>query len=173
MPKCCCPECFGDRGLRKDIFPSLSPTNGTCGFCGTNDVELLEPRLLFDYFELLVNVYEPSPKGKLLVEWMKDDWKLFSHTAMDVAHAKELLSEILDDGDIVRKTFIPSPSYISDALVKWETLREELRYKNRWFLGTLIDLDRLSELLDLLIPGEAAHPFRDIVAPRFREIVAY
>jgi hypothetical protein len=25
----------------------------------------------------------------------------------------------------------------------------------------------------MLIPGEAAHPFRDIVAPRFREIVAY
>ena len=25
----------------------------------------------------------------------------------------------------------------------------------------------------LLIPGEATHPFRDIVAPRFRETVAY
>jgi hypothetical protein len=25
----------------------------------------------------------------------------------------------------------------------------------------------------VLIPGEAAHPFRDIVAPRFREILAH
>ena len=143
----CCPECFDDRGLRKDIFPLLDPTRGRCDFCGTRDVDLVEPRQLANYLELLVNVYEPDLNGKSLVEWMKEDWELFSHPAMDVAHAKELLGEILDDGEIVRKPFVPSSSYKSDGLIQWETLRDEMMYKNRWFLDVSLDTDRLEALL--------------------------
>jgi hypothetical protein len=130
----CCPECFDDRGLRANIIPTLNPTRGTCGFCGSTDVDLVEPQKLAEYFELLINVYEPDPDGKLLVEWMKEDWQLFTHPRMDTAHAKELLSEIVDNGDIVRKPFSPSTRYKSEGLVRWETLRDELMYKNRYFL---------------------------------------
>ena len=147
MPTRCCPECFDDRGLRKDIFPLLEPVRGTCDFCGTADVDLLEPRQLGAYFELLANVYEPDPGGKSLVEWMKEDWALFSHPRMDIAHAKELLGEILDDGEIVRQPFVPSPSYSSEGLIQWETLRDEMMYRNRWFLDVSIDTDRLEGLL--------------------------
>lgn len=146
----CCPECFDDRGLRKNIIPSLSSNRGICGFCGTTNVVLAEPRKLADVFEMLISIYEPDPDGKTLVEWMKEDWQLFSHPLMDVAHAKELLSEILDDGDIVRKTFSPSATYKSEGLVRWETLRDELMYKNRYFLDVKLDTDRLVELLDHL-----------------------
>src|ERR1700722_20106013 len=111
--KRCCPECFDDHGLRTNIFPSLEPELGICGFCRTEDVPLLAPTALATYFELLVNVYEPDPSGKSLVEWMKEDWLLYPK--MDVAHAKELLGEILDDGDIVRRAFSPSSSYESDG----------------------------------------------------------
>lgn len=80
MPKKhCCPECFDDRGLRDDIFPSLDPVRGRCSFCGTADTMLVEPAQLATWFELLVNVYEPDDAGKTLVEWLKDDWQLFSH----------------------------------------------------------------------------------------------
>ncbi|MCW0232102.1 MAG: hypothetical protein OJJ21_00730 [Ferrovibrio sp.] len=106
---------------------------------------------LANYFELLVNVYEPSEDGKSLVEWMKDDWQLFSHQRMDVAHAKELLGEILDDGEIVRRGFAPSESYISEGLAQWDKLRDEMMYSNRWFLNVAIDLDRLRQLLDMLL----------------------
>jgi len=147
MPARCCPECFDDRGLRKDIFPLLGPANGTCDFCGTHDVDLVEPRLLATYFELLANVYEPSTPGKSLVEWMKEDWALFSHPRMDVLRAKELLTQIFDDRDLVHKSFVPSASYKSDGLVKWETLRDEMMYSNRWFLDVSIDTDRLEALL--------------------------
>jgi hypothetical protein len=150
MPAQCCPECFGDRGLRKNIIPSLSSDRGICGFCGTTDVVLVEPRKLVDVFEMLISIYEPAPDGKPLVECMKEDWQLFSHPHMDVAHAKELLSEILDDGDIVRKVFSPSATYKSEGLVRWETLRDELMYKNRYFLDVKLDTDRLVELLDHL-----------------------
>ena len=150
MPALCCPECFDDRGLRKDIIPSLDPTHGTCSYCGSADVDLVEPQQLAAYFEMLTNVYELDPDGKLLVEWMKEDWQLFTQPRMDTAHAKELLSEILDDGDVVRKTFSPSTTYQSEGLVRWESLRDEMMYKNRWFLDKTLDMDRLKELIDLL-----------------------
>jgi hypothetical protein len=150
MPKrLCCPECFDDHGLRNNIFPSLEPGRGTCGFCGTKNTALVTPAALETYFELLVNVYEPDAAGKSLVEWMKEDWLLYP--TMDLAHAKELLGEILDDGEIVRQPFSPSSSYTSDGLVQWETLRDEMMYMNRWFLDKNIDFARLSELLDLLV----------------------
>jgi len=146
----CCAECFDDRGLRKYIVPSLNPTVGACSYCGSQNVNLVEPRQLADVFEILINVYEADPNGKPLVEWMKEDWQLFLHPAMDVAHSKELLGEILDDGEIVRRTFSPSATYKSEGLVRWETLRDEMMYKNRWFLDVELDTDRLEQLLDYL-----------------------
>lgn len=179
MPARCCPECFDDRGLRKNIIPSLNPVRGKCDFCESKDVDLIEPGELAPYFEMLISVYELEPNGKPLVEWMKDDWQLFSHPRMDVAHAKELLSEILDNGDIVRKAFSPSTSYISEGLVRWETLRDELMYKNRYFLDETLDIDRLKELLDYLpaddmperwyrariLTGEASYSIDQMGAP--------
>lgn len=38
--------------------------------------------------------------------------------SMDVAHANELLGEIPDDGEIVRRPFAPSPNYIDEGLAK-------------------------------------------------------
>lgn len=146
----CCPECFDDRGLREQIFPFLGPERGTCSYCGTSDVDLLEPQALAPYFELVVNVYERSDGGQSLAEWMKEDWQLFSHPAMNIAHTKELLADILDDGEIVRASFVPSPSYKSEGLVQWETLRDEMMYRNRWFLDMSLDTDRLRQLLDHL-----------------------
>ncbi|RYG11014.1 MAG: RES domain-containing protein, partial [Burkholderiales bacterium] len=150
MAKLCCHACFGDRGLRRDIIPTLSAGDGVCGYCATADVPLVEPIALRDVFELLVSVYEPNPAGKTLVDWLKADWDLFSHPAMDAAHAKELLSDILDDGEIVRQKFSPSAVYHSEALARWETLRDELMWKNRYFLDEVLDTDRLEELLSHL-----------------------
>jgi hypothetical protein len=67
------------------------------------------------------------------------------------AKAKDLLAEILEDGDIVRRPFMPSSSYHSEGLLRWETLREELKHQNRWFLATSLDEDRLADLLTLLL----------------------
>ena len=76
MVSLCCPECFGDRGLRKNIIPSLNPAHGTCSFCGSTDVDLIRPGDLCEVFEMLISVYEPDPNGKSIVEWMKSDWEL-------------------------------------------------------------------------------------------------
>lgn len=155
MPrKLCCPECFGDRWLRSEHIPSKSTERGTCGFCGTEDVPLVEPTALAAEFESLVNVYELDRDGKTLVEWMKEDWQLFPNPKLDDARASQLLGEILDDGNIVRRAFSPSPSYTSEGLIQWETLRDEMMFKNRWFLEQDIDRERLTGLLAMLIENE-------------------
>lgn len=167
MPsKRCCPNCFDDVGLRDDIFPTLEPVMGNCDYCLSQNVPLILPTQLIDYFGLLADVYEPDPAGKSLVEWMKEHWLLFSHPIMDVAHAKELIGDIFEDAEVGRIPVIPSPSYASDGLALWETLRDEMMHKNRWFLDVEIDKDRLEQLFDLLTAKELPNQwFRARIMP--------
>jgi hypothetical protein len=165
MPQHCCAVCFGDRDLRREIIPSLSPGKGTCSFCRSQDVDLVEPKQLTDVFTLVVNIYEPDDGGKLLVEWLREDWQLFDHPAMDINASKALLAEILDDGEIVRKTFVPSPTYTSTELDSWGKLREELMYKNRYFPDEPLHAARLAQLFGYL---QADDPFEIWYRARLR-----
>jgi hypothetical protein len=146
----CCPECFGDRGLQKSIIPLRATETGRCSYCNSENVLILAPSQLAEYFELLISAYERDAAGKLLVNWFRDDWGLFEHPHMDDPRAKDLLAEILDDGEIVRQTFIPATDLGADRLTQWEQLRDELMYHNRFFPGVNIDLDRLELLLSHL-----------------------
>jgi hypothetical protein len=147
----CCAECFGDRGLRKDIIPMLSTGKGRCSYCESEDVDVLAPRQLADFFRLLISAYRPDMSGKLLVQWFREDWGMFEHIRMDDSRAKDLLGEILDDGAIVRQTFLPADDSGADRLGEWEKLRDELMYQNRFFPDVSKDhLDRLEVLLDYL-----------------------
>jgi hypothetical protein len=157
MPdKYCCPECFDDPFLRDSIIPRLSRGSDSarvpvCEYCGSPSEALVNPSALRQWFELLVNVYEPDDQGRPLVEWFRKDWRLFTHPAMDDAHAKELLADVLNDGEIVRQPFSPYGRRESDHLKRWDDLRDEMMHRNRWFLDEPIDLERLRQLLDFLI----------------------
>jgi hypothetical protein len=146
----CCAECFGDRGLRRSIIPSLSATTGRCSYCESDDVSVIEPKELTEYFALLVSAYRPDGAGKLLIHWFREDWALFQHPRMDDSRAKDLLGEILDDGEITRQAFVPANDPTADRLSEWENLRDELMYRNRYFPEKTIDLDRLEALLSPL-----------------------
>ncbi|MCP1239209.1 RES family NAD+ phosphorylase [Acetobacter lovaniensis] len=147
----CCPECFGDHHLRNQVFPFLGAIVGNCDYCATPNVLLIEPSALADWFNPLISVYEQDEGGEPITDWLKRDWRLFDHPRMDAAHAKELLADVLNDGEIVRGRFIPSPSYKSEALMRWETLRDEMMHENRWFLDVDFDKDRLAQLLNYLV----------------------
>lgn len=146
----CCAECFGDRGLRRSIIPLRSSEVGRCSYCNSEDILILQPRQLAEYFELLISAYRQDPSGKLLIEWFRQDWGMFEHQRMDDSRAKDLLAEILDDGGIVRQAFSPSGDIEINRLGEWEKLREELMYKNRFFPESNIDLGRLELLLSSL-----------------------
>ncbi|MCB4788314.1 RES family NAD+ phosphorylase [Delftia sp. Lp-1] len=148
----CCAECFGDHGLRRSVIPSRTNVRGQCDFCNTADIDLVEPGTLAAEFEMLTSIYELNSGGKLLVEWLKEDWGLFPK--LDLANAKNLLMEVLDDGEIVRRLFSPSQTFKSEGLAAWTTLRDELMFKNRYFLDEALDKDRLSVLLSHLTTSE-------------------
>ena len=147
----CCADCFGDRGLRKQIIPMYSDSTGICSFCGTNGVELVKPERLVNEVGRLVSIYTPEKSGKSLVEWLKEDWRIFTHEKMDVAHSKALLSQILKDEEIVRENFVPSRAGDTSRLDSWEQLSKELMYENRFFPMKEIDFDRLEGLLSHLL----------------------
>ncbi len=99
------------------------------------------------------SAYRKDEGGKLLISWFREDWVLFDHPNMDDSRAKDLLAEILDDGEIVRETFSPAGNFEADRLSDWEKLRDELMYKNRFFPKANIDLERLKKLLILAHVG--------------------
>ncbi len=153
MMKSCCANCIGDRGITREIIPTFTSEVGNCLYCGTEHTQLIKISFLKSYFEQLTNIYTKNNLGKTLVECLKDDWDMFSHPSMDIAHSKELLADILDDGEIVREKFIPSDNCLTDGLERWEKLRSELMYENRFFPHTEIDEERLRGLLSHLLLG--------------------
>src|SRR5260221_14420874 len=149
----CCAECFGDRFLRKEI-PHRSKEKGRCSYCGSDGVAVLPPAQLSDLFELLKGAYREDAGGKLLVEWFREDWGMFDRKEMDDSRAKDLLAEVLDDGDIVRQKFSPKNDSGADRLRECEGLRDELMYRNRFFPETKIDLGGLKLLLPWLADAQ-------------------
>lgn len=63
----CCAECFGDRGLRRSIIPLRANEVGTCDYCQTQNVSIVRPAQLSEYFGLLISSYQSHENGQLLV----------------------------------------------------------------------------------------------------------
>lgn len=146
----CCAACFGDRTLERIIADRVEEV-GTCSFCLSTEVSLVKPSDLSANFSPLLSIYERDDAGLLLVELLTKDWLLFEHPALDVQRAKSLLAEILDDGEVVRQRFSFAKSYVRDGLdSRWERLRDELMFSNRYFPQADIDEKRLEALLSLL-----------------------
>lgn len=144
----CCGGCFNDRGLRKEIIPSLSVQQGDCPTCDSKGVALVDAATLGEYFESLCGIYSAAEEGEVLVDWLIRDWRLFT---VDRAVANNLLVEILDDGERVRAKVQPSARCDSESLDRWKQLRDELRSRNRFFPVTAFEHDRLEQLLSSLM----------------------
>ena len=147
----CCANCFGDRALRNHIIPLNSDSTGNCSYCQSVDVELVEPNRLADVFGLLVNVYETDQNGKSLVEWLKEDWKLFDDDQLDYADCENLLRDILNDDEAVQARYSPQITGADPKLNSWERLRTELMHENRFFPVTEIDQGSLENLFPHLL----------------------
>ena len=145
----CCAECFGDRGLRKEIA-FRSSVSGTCDYCESVNVDLINPVDLAVNFEALLDSYEFDKNGKSLVFWLKEDWFLFAHSKMDNAKVQVLLGDIFDDGELARTPVIPSKQHDPNRLGQWDDLREELMHENRYFPQKQINLTELELLLPRL-----------------------
>lgn len=144
----CCPNCFKDRGLERQIIPRLAERTGECPLCKSQNMSLVEAKKLGDYFEVLCGIYKRDECGEVLIDWLIDDWDLFN---LERAMANSLLVEILDDGERVRELVVPSELYETKNLDGWQALRDELRHNNRFFPETDFELERLEQLVSNLL----------------------
>lgn len=151
----CCANCFGDSFLDKHI-PKISTLVGTCHYCASVNVALVEPIALLDNFQSVCSVYseDSSTDAKLLVEWFQDDWQIF--TSLDPVKAHALLGEILDNGEIVLKKHMPRTVPVFVAIEKWNSFRDEIMWKNRYFVQHDLDLKRLESLFDTYLETDTA-----------------
>jgi hypothetical protein len=151
----CCANCFGDSFLDKHI-PKISKRTGTCTFCAEHNTALIEPSELLDHFQSVCSVYteDRSADAKLLVEWFQNDWQIF--TSLEHIKAQALLGEILNDGDIVRRSHLPLTVPVMAAVEKWGSFRAEIMWKNRFFFCHELDLPRLKGLFDTYLETDAS-----------------
>jgi hypothetical protein len=147
----CCPECFGDPGLRDNIFPDLEQTIGKCDFCHAKNAALVSPKDLRDAFDLVLGSYTIDPSGTALSSALRSDWLLFEPGRLDDDRAQVLLGEIFDDGELVRKRFLPINDEGSTRVESWRQARQELMHSNRWFPTTPLDLRPIRSNLDTLL----------------------
>jgi hypothetical protein len=117
---------------------------------------LIKPTALIDYFQLVCSIYTESIEddAKPLVTWFQEDWQIFS--LLDLVKAQALLGEILDDGEIVRKKYVPRNVPALAAVERWATFRDEIMWKNRFFFRHELDLDRLKALFDRYLETDAS-----------------
>ncbi len=128
----CCAECFDDPFLR-ELCARVGTDAASCPCCGSPHVRVVPAKDLTDYFEPLLSVYQidASPKSEPLQVLLKRDWGFFLNVAD--ATAQELLQELLPDVAQEDHLFIGRPSLTTTVLADWESFRNELKYKNRFF----------------------------------------
>ena len=155
--KHCCAKCFSDKELKMQIIPERSNKRGDCSFCKTKDQPIVEPSELSEYFEALIDVYQPDENGKLLIEWLKKDWLLFEHLGPDEDHANALLGEILGNREIIHRKFVPLRQDQSELSTTWGKLTTELMHSNRFFPDTSFEFIRLENLFANLVFDHSGH----------------
>jgi len=125
----CCNKCFQDKFLEKQI-KILSKSTGQCDYCQCQNVNIIEPILLQDFFEQIIDIYEINEQGLMLSEHLNYDWKLFNVT-LNKYTANNLLSEILDNQDYLTNKYINSLEKLSIDI--WDNFKKELKHNNRYF----------------------------------------
>jgi hypothetical protein len=131
-----CSSCFSDKELKGFILSSSE--KGVCDFCSSHEQNLLDIGELFDFFEELIGNFKVSESGLGLSSKIQSDWSFFSSNQV----ANKILnyviptihSEITSADDLV--------DYSDEILANfgyWETLKDELKWKNRF----VIDVHRL------------------------------
>lgn len=134
-----CKNCFADQELK--AFISSSTAEGDCPTCSAKATPLLDVSELLDFFQELVDNFEVVGNGESLKNKIQGNWSFFANHQV----AEKILNHILPK----LKTAIGSATSPVDYIQEikdnhnyWETLKEELKWSNRFLsdLGQLLEL---------------------------------
>lgn len=166
----CCTNCFSDPGLQKRI-ESLSTKQGKCNFCESADTIVISCADLNTEFEQLFDLYIPNPVAErslghrrpvLIHEHIMEYWpKLFNTERLTANNIHHLVNQIgrswINYSDEFFETPIEVGTLLDSALVgeedlqlQWDMFSEEIKTRNRFFIGEKIDTDRLESVFERL-----------------------
>lgn len=148
----CCTDCFADRHVRAEIGPSHMLKKGACPTCKTKDAILFDVSELSEQFELLYSSYRIAKDGPTFTELIASDWRIFDETKVTLEKQVALISTALGKSFPLDVSMSAISFVGQEPLARWDQLKIELKEKNRYFFDrTLIDMERLSDLLTLLL----------------------
>ncbi len=134
-----CPNCFSDKELI--YYISTSNELGNCDTCCSKEQSLLALEELYDFFQALINNYKTTDKGEPLTSKIQSHWSFFSSSE----NAMKILNFVLPKLQTNITSSIDLVDYTDDIIQNygyWETLKDELKWKNRFILN----IDKLKEL---------------------------
>lgn len=133
-----CSNCFADKELKGFILTSNVVSD--CNVCYSKQQPLLDLSELYDFFQELIDNFRLVDVGLPLSSKIQADWSFFSSNEI----ANQILNFILPR----IQTEIISPDdnvdYSQEIIANfghWETLKDELKWKNRF----VIDIHRLGK----------------------------
>jgi len=164
----CCIKCFQDRFLQKYILDN--GTKGDCDYCNSKNINSIDVTELAELFSPLIETYDaeenflPSSElgsfsGKFLSELLQDDWEIFS--SYDYMLNKKILEDIFKSNNYsdplpysFDSNWRDADEYwgivddVSDKTIKeWDAFKNELKYKNRFFIPTKYDFKSIDKTL--------------------------
>lgn len=157
----CCTSCFKDYNFIGHI-ESYKISNGTCDFCESSNVSLLDCSELADFIQPYISLFELDTEDSSLKITIHNrivlDWpNLFTDLLIHKGKVLDFLKASCED------LYTASPELFTDSvrlkleatttnqLTLWENFVDEIKYKNRFFINQLINTELLSRLLKNLI----------------------
>ncbi len=134
-----CPNCFSDKELK--YYINTSTDIGDCIICEAKEQPLLAIEELYDFFQALVNNYKLSENGETLNAKIQSHWSFFS-THQAAQKILNLILPKLQTSISSANTLVDYTDEIIQNFSYWETLKDEIKWKNRFILN----IDKLKEL---------------------------
>lgn len=155
----CCNNCFNSQYLN-DVIIGIATMSGQCDYCNSRDVKLVEPRLLFQFFKNILDLYQVDVDGNLIASCLQNDFpdKLFKIKDPDKISLLiyEIASEEIEN---YKKLFNNKISLSHSKLpedkipgknlnLHWDKFSNEIKKINRFHIKNSIDLSLLQKLLN-------------------------
>jgi len=167
----CCTNCFSDQGLKKRI-ESLSTKRCNCNFCDSKNVAVVNCTDLSTEFEQLLEMYVENGDAKKSLghnrpvqihEHLLEYWpRLFNSRLLTKNNVLQLINQIgrgwdhfhdnFFDINLEIRTLLDSATGAAEDLeLQWEMFSDEIKTRNRFFIGEKIDTERLESVFERLV----------------------